>query len=100
MKIALNKGDFGMLSLSQLFEIHAAAPGGAPPRRVNNREQSKKTRNCPAVPARGPEAGSSHICHFHGPGVNSRSCAFLQSNIFHATLYVVSLTHRSTGSFP
>ena len=36
--------------------IHAAAPEGAPPRRISNQRPLKLP--CPAVPRRGPEAGS------------------------------------------
>ena len=66
--------------------INAAAPEGAPPRRINLLR--KKTVICPAVPKRGPEAGSPHkitllFNDFHGFGVNPRSCAFLQSTFFY-----------------
>jgi hypothetical protein len=37
--------------------IVVAAPDGAPPRRNNDCYLNKKT-DCPAVPRRGPEAGS------------------------------------------
>ena len=40
----------------------------------------KQSEICPAVPRRGPEAGSPHICDIHGSGVNSKSsCPFPQS---------------------
>ncbi len=41
------------------FAMDAAAPDGAPPRRINY--LGKKTAICPAVPYRGPEAGDSLI---------------------------------------
>jgi hypothetical protein len=47
------------------FAMDAAAPDGAPPRRINYREHFGKYTNCPPCPARGPEAGSPHICNFH-----------------------------------
>jgi hypothetical protein len=64
--------------------INAAAPKDAP-RRINL--MIKKTVICPAVPRRGPEAGSPHkislvFADFHGLGVNARLCTFLQSNFF------------------
>jgi len=40
MKIALNKGYFLDFSRSQLFSINAAAPGGAPARRIYNLEHT------------------------------------------------------------
>jgi hypothetical protein len=42
--------------------MDAAAPDGAPPRRINL--LIKKTAICPAVPRRGPEAGDSLLCDF------------------------------------
>jgi len=50
--------------------MNAAAPEGAPPRRINNMKHFRKTPNFPTVPRRGPEAGSPHICNFLGLGVN------------------------------
>jgi len=38
MKFALNKYDFKIFSLSQLFAMNTAAPDGALPRRIDNRE--------------------------------------------------------------
>ena len=44
---------------------------GKPWRRINNRENFKKKHgNAPPCPARGPDEGISHICNFHGLGVN------------------------------
>jgi hypothetical protein len=42
--------------------MDAAAPEGAPPRRITLLR--KKTVICPAVPRRGPEAGDSLISDF------------------------------------
>ncbi len=38
------------------FAINAAAPEGAPPRRINDEKFEKPP--CPGVPRRGPEAGN------------------------------------------
>jgi len=38
--------------------MNAAAPDGAPPRRINDGNLQKP--HCPAVPRRGPEAGDPH----------------------------------------
>ena len=62
--------------------MNAAAPKDAP-LRVNNRKHEKKHGTAPPCPERGPEAGSTHICDFHGSGVNAlSSCPFLQSRFF------------------
>ncbi len=36
--------------------MNAAAPGGAPPRRINDSKEAILMNPCPAVPRRGPEA--------------------------------------------
>jgi hypothetical protein len=55
----------------------AAAPEGSHPRRISNK-QLKKT--LPAVPQRGPEAGSIvYITIFMVFGANTSSCPFLHS---------------------
>ena len=65
--------------------INAAAPDGAPPRRINDGNVLK--RSCPAVPQRGPEAGDHrNSMDFHALGVNSRSCAFLQNRFFNSLI--------------
>ncbi len=47
-----------------------AAPDGAPPRRISVSKHTRKHRTGPAVPRRGPEAGSPHkiswFNDFHG----------------------------------
>jgi hypothetical protein len=71
--------------------MNAAAPDGTPPRRINFLR--KKTVICPAVPRRGPEAGSPRKDDsdgFHDSGVNARSCAFLQSRFFLMSLSELS----------
>ncbi len=44
--------------------IYAAAPGGAPPRRINNQKHFGKHRNCPAVPREGPGGGEPSYLRF------------------------------------
>jgi hypothetical protein len=48
------------------FTMIAAAPEGAPPRRISNKQIQKNSR--PAVPRRGPEAGF-HRIHYDFQGV-------------------------------
>jgi hypothetical protein len=43
--------------------INAAAPDGAPPRRINLLK--KQTVICPAVPKRGPDAGALTKFHYY-----------------------------------
>jgi hypothetical protein len=61
--------------------IYAAAPAGA--FAAASTPCFPGNRSCPAVPYRGPEAGSppkiQYLQDFHGLCVNSLSCAFLQS---------------------
>ncbi len=46
------------------FRSNAAAPDGAPPLRISEKNSDL---HCPAVPRRGPEAGNSHTYYdFHG----------------------------------
>jgi hypothetical protein len=61
-----------------LIAMNAAAPGGAPPRRIMAAKKGKPP--CPAVPRRGPEAGNLRkYSNFSWYGVNSHSSQFLQS---------------------
>jgi hypothetical protein len=67
------------------FTMDAATPDGAPPRRINY--TIKKTTICPAVPYRGPEAGSppniQYLQDFYSSGMNRiGSCPVLQSRFF------------------
>ncbi len=58
--------------------MNAAAPDGAPPRRINDGNVMKLL----ALPCLGEtlRAGNHHnIMDFHCSGVNARSCAFQQS---------------------
>ena len=58
-----------LFSLYPFGRIIAAAPDGAPPRRID--DQKIKKTPCPAVPRRGPEAGVLRIHYdFHGSCVN------------------------------
>jgi hypothetical protein len=73
------------------FAMDAAAPKGACA--AASITGFLGNRTCPAVPVRGPEAGSTHTCDFHGSGVNSLgSCPFLQSNFFLTFLGLLNLT--------
>ncbi len=58
----------------------AAAPYGAAQGGFNYHSVSFPVIR-PAVPKRGPEAGTLIIYDFHGSGVNSCSCAFQQSHV-------------------
>ncbi len=79
--------------------MNAAAPEGAPPRRINDRNILKLP--CPAVPRRGPEAGDPrNIMNFHSSGVKSRSYAFLQNRKLGRRIFNTELPKKLTPAEP
>jgi hypothetical protein len=72
----------GLLPLSPLVTMNAAAPDGVPPRRIGDKKFNKNS--LPAVPLRGPEEEVLRIENdFFSSGVNSiGSCPFLKSCFF------------------
>ena len=71
-------------------------PRGTPPRRIND----GKKLPCPAVPRRGPEAGSphTHLNDVYGSGVNLiDSCRFLQ-RFFSGRFFITVLKRRDRPS--
>ena len=77
MKIALDQCDFGFFTLSNICD-ERRRPEGRPAAALITVLMNPVI--CPAVPRRGPEAGSTRVCNFHRSGVNLQSsCPFLQS---------------------
>jgi hypothetical protein len=74
MKIALNRLINRSFIPRQLFAMHAAAPDGAPPRRISDFKQYLKRPHGSAALKKSPEAGSyckiTYFNNFHGSGVN------------------------------
>jgi hypothetical protein len=69
----------GFFTLSTIFDERRRPEG--PPAAALITVPLKNPLVCPGVPHRGPEAGSPHICDFHGSGVNSESsCPFPQTS--------------------
>ena len=74
MKITLFGMMMGVETPIPPIMMNAAAPEGAPPRRINDLKDKYRKHSCPAVPRRGPEAGSivtpDHVTDFHSMGAN------------------------------